>query len=84
MGDGDGRLWFEVCDDGVGFDPTRDGAGHGFVNMGDRLGAFGGELEVNSRPGVGTKVSGTVPVPATHPDLDVVGSGGPATGTPPP
>ncbi len=89
VGDGDGRLWFEVCDDGVGFDPATDGAGHGFVNMRDRLGAFGGELTVSSRPGAGTTVAGTVPVPATpvtHPEPEPVGSGtgGPATGPPPP
>ena len=39
----DTLLGFEVTDDGAGFDPAgaRQG-GHGFVNMTDRLGAFGG------------------------------------------
>ena len=37
-------LGFEVVDDGAGFDPAAaSGDGHGFVNMGDRLGAFGGD-----------------------------------------
>jgi signal transduction histidine kinase len=53
-------LWFEVVDDGVGFD-TAATSGHGFVNMGDRLGAIGGHLSVDSAPGQGTRVSATIP-----------------------
>jgi signal transduction histidine kinase len=53
-------LWFEVRDDGLGFDPTRVG-GHGFVNMQDRLGAIGGRLSVESTPGQGTTVRGSIP-----------------------
>jgi signal transduction histidine kinase len=53
---------FSVADDGVGFDPAGSaGRGHGFVNMGDRLGAIGGTVEVDATPGRGTRVSGTVP-----------------------
>jgi signal transduction histidine kinase len=56
-------LGFEVSDDGVGFDRTADlGHGHGFVNMADRLGAFGGTLAVRSRPGEGTTVRGELPL----------------------
>jgi signal transduction histidine kinase len=56
-------LGFEVSDDGVGFDSTADlGDGHGFVNMADRLGAFGGTLAVRSRPGEGTTVRGELPL----------------------
>jgi signal transduction histidine kinase len=56
-------LGFEVSDDGVGFDRTADlGDGHGFVNMADRLGAFGGTLAVRSRPGEGTTVRGELPL----------------------
>jgi signal transduction histidine kinase len=61
----DGRdvVTFSVADDGAGFDPAGSaGRGHGFVNMGDRLGAIGGTVEVDSAPGRGTRVSGTVPV----------------------
>jgi signal transduction histidine kinase len=39
-----GVLRFEVNDDGPGFDPAAVSGGHGFVNMGDRVGAVGGTL----------------------------------------
>ncbi len=55
-------LEFEVCDDGAGFDPATAGRSHGFVNMRDRLGALGGRLTVDSGPGRGTVVRGTLPV----------------------
>lgn len=59
----DGVLRFEVSDNGAGFDvSTRGTGGAGFVNMGDRLGAIGGTLGVDSAPGKGTKVSGAIPV----------------------
>jgi signal transduction histidine kinase len=57
-----GRLVFEVTDDGRGFDPARKGVGAGFTNMNDRLGAIGGNLRVESSPGAGTKLTGTVPL----------------------
>jgi signal transduction histidine kinase len=58
----EGSLRFEVTDDGVGFDASRHGGqGHGFINMADRLGAFGGTLSVRSAPGEGTTITGTLP-----------------------
>jgi signal transduction histidine kinase len=57
----DGHLSFEVRDDGVGFDDTAS-SGSGLQNMQDRLSAIGGEVEVRSRPGAGTTVSGRVPL----------------------
>jgi signal transduction histidine kinase len=61
-----GALFFEVADDGAGFDPsTRSAPGAGFVNMGDRVGAIGGTFGVQSAPGRGTRVSGRIPVPAS-------------------
>ena len=57
----DGVLRFEVSDDGAGFDTTSaSDEGHGFVNMADRLGAFGGTLTVRSQPAQGTTVTGTL------------------------
>jgi signal transduction histidine kinase len=57
-----GTLQFEVADTGAGFDMGAGGAGAGFVNMGDRLGAIGGSFSVESSVGQGTKVSGRIPV----------------------
>jgi signal transduction histidine kinase len=57
-----GGLLFSVSDDGPGFDPAKVRAGHGFVNMADRLGAFGGTVRWESRPGHGSTISGSVPV----------------------
>jgi signal transduction histidine kinase len=54
---------FEVADDGAGFDSASAAAkGHGFVNMSDRLGAIGGTLRVDSAPGEGTRIRGTIPI----------------------
>jgi signal transduction histidine kinase len=64
--DGD-DLWFEVSDDGAGFDTGNADLSHGFVNMRDRLGAFGGELLVRSSPGDGTTVRGSLPALAAPP-----------------
>jgi len=52
----------ELCDDGVGFDLDTTGLGHGFLNMRDRLGAIGGTLTVESKPGHGTTVRTRIPV----------------------
>jgi signal transduction histidine kinase len=59
---GDGQLAFEVSDDGVGFDPEEISYGTGLQGMADRLEAAGGSLEVESRPGAGTRVEGRVKV----------------------
>jgi signal transduction histidine kinase len=58
----DRALTFAVADDGDGFDPGVAGAGAGFVNMRDRLGAFDGRLSVESAPGQGARIVGTVPL----------------------
>jgi signal transduction histidine kinase len=58
----DGALGFEVADDGPGFDAATAKAGHGFVNMSDRLGAIGGSVDWNSALGDGTRIVGSVPV----------------------
>ncbi|MGH8775562.1 MAG: sensor histidine kinase [Jiangellaceae bacterium] len=62
----DDALTFEVRDDGVGFDSPAAGEGHGFVNMRDRIGAYGGPLSVTSAPGRGTVVRGSLPLPVAE------------------
>ena len=58
----DGRLAFDVTDDGSGFDPGANGHGSGLQGMADRLEALGGRLEVRSAIGHGTMVGGNLPV----------------------
>ena len=60
-----GVLRAEVVDDGRGFDPTACAGGHGLGSMRDRARALGGELELGSAPGGGTRV--VVAVPAAGP-----------------
>jgi signal transduction histidine kinase len=55
-------LRFEVCDDGAGFAPDAVLPGAGLANMRDRLAAVGGVLEINTAPGAGTSIAGTVPL----------------------
>lgn len=52
---------FTITDDGVGFEPETVRRGHGLTNLVDRVDALGGVLEVRSRPGAGTVISGSVP-----------------------
>jgi signal transduction histidine kinase len=58
----DGRLIFEVTDDGVGFEPGTTSYGTGLQGVADRLAAIDGTLEVTSSPGVGTTIVGIVPI----------------------
>ena len=57
-----GPLRFEVRDDGAGFDPSVTSFGTGLQGMTDRLDAIGGAVRVESAPGEGTTVMGTIPV----------------------
>jgi signal transduction histidine kinase len=63
LADGNGRLRFEVTDDGLGFDPSSTGYGTGLQGIADRLAALDGTVEVRSTPGDGTSVLGEIPVP---------------------
>jgi signal transduction histidine kinase len=58
----DGRLVFEIQDDGRGFDAGTTTYGTGVQGMADRLDAIGGKLEIRSVPGEGTLVRGEITV----------------------
>jgi len=59
-GNGDG-LEFSVSDDGAGLPAGEPRLGSGLQGMADRLAAHGGTLDVSSRPGQGTTISGRLP-----------------------
>jgi len=61
----DTELSVSVSDDGCGFDVEHARRGAGLTNMEDRLAALGGSLHLESRPGHGTTLTATVPVPVT-------------------
>jgi len=60
---GDDGARVEVDDDGVGFDTRGAGAaaGYGLAGMRDRVEEIGGEVDVTSAPGRGTRVTVLVP-----------------------
>jgi signal transduction histidine kinase len=60
LGVQDEALTFAVEDDGRGFEPATTGYGTGIQGMADRLDAIGGTLDVQSSPGGGTTVTGSV------------------------
>ncbi len=55
-----GSLEFRVTDDGQGFDTTDIGYGTGLQGVADRLDAIGGVVMIDSAPGAGTTVVGSV------------------------
>jgi signal transduction histidine kinase len=55
-------LEFSVEDDGVGFAPDEASQGYGLSNLRDRVEALGGTFAIESAPGRGTVVRGTVPI----------------------
>ena len=56
-------LYFEIVDDGVGYDvDSAPQAGQGLAKMSDRITALGGTLVVKSTPGRGTTARANIPV----------------------
>lgn len=53
---------FEVEDSGRGFDPFRVERGEGLTNLADRLAVMHGRLSIDSRPGMGTRIRGDIPL----------------------
>jgi signal transduction histidine kinase len=57
----DAAVVFEVADDGDGFAQSQPAEG-GLRRIVDRVGALGGRLEIESEPGRGTRVRGSLPL----------------------
>jgi signal transduction histidine kinase len=64
------QLRVVIADDGRGFAPGSEGNGTarplGLTSMRERVAALGGTFRVESRPGTGTQVTATVPMPRTR------------------
>jgi signal transduction histidine kinase len=56
------RLQIAVEDDGRGFDQDSVAGGRGLTGMRERIELLGGEIEIQSEPGDGTRVSVSVPM----------------------
>jgi signal transduction histidine kinase len=60
----------EIVDDGVGFDTFEhpvggdEMGGYGVLSMAERAELVGGRLNIRSRPGAGTAVTATIPIPS--------------------
>jgi signal transduction histidine kinase len=60
----------EIVDDGVGFDTFENPlggdemGGYGVLSMAERAELVGGRLNIRSRPGAGTAVTATIPLPS--------------------
>jgi signal transduction histidine kinase len=63
LSDTGSALNFTVSDPGTGFAPADTQLGAGIANMRDRIASVGGSLAVDSAPGRGTRVHGSVPNP---------------------
>ncbi|UXA18959.1 GAF domain-containing sensor histidine kinase [Mycobacterium sp. SMC-4] len=69
-GDNGQTARLEIADDGVGFDTfenplgSDEMGGYGLLSMAERAEIVGGRLNIRSRPGAGTTVTATIPVPA--------------------
>ncbi len=60
----------EIVDDGIGFDTferplgSDEMGGYGLLSMAERAEIVGGKLNIRSRPGAGTAVTATIPLPS--------------------
>lgn len=70
LSNGPDLLTVVIADDGQGFDSGRQRNGTarplGLTSMRERVEALGGAFTVTSRPGLGTQVTATIPIPRTR------------------
>jgi signal transduction histidine kinase len=78
-----GRLQMIIADDGQGFDPTAPPEpgrkSFGLASMRERVESLGGQLNIDSRPGSGTRVVVAIPLKASA-EVNSNGSLAPAAG----
>jgi signal transduction histidine kinase len=72
------NLWREgdvvgVCveDQGVGFVPDKKSDGYGLVSVRERLNHLGGSVQIESEPGVGSRIILTGPIARSQPQRDL-------------
>jgi two-component system, NarL family, sensor kinase len=71
---GDEHARLDIIDNGVGFDTFEkplggdEMGGYGLLSMAERAEIVGGRLNIKSRPGSGTAVTATIPLPSTPAD----------------
>jgi len=69
MGD---KLFLSLCDEGMGFDTKRmEKPGLGILSMQGRARLLGGEFEIHSKPGEGTRIEAWVPLQPVADQLNV-------------
>jgi signal transduction histidine kinase len=57
------RVRMEISDDGKGFNPRQEFAGHfGLTSMSERMARLGGTCNIDSEPGAGTRVTVVLPL----------------------
>ncbi|MGB7588550.1 MAG: GAF domain-containing sensor histidine kinase [Solirubrobacterales bacterium] len=66
IGEHDGSLSVRVSDDGRGFDPAAKRRGFGLIGMRERTELAGGDLQIESKPGSGTRVLASIPIDEVH------------------
>jgi signal transduction histidine kinase len=59
---GEKRIDVFVSDDGAGFDPDAEREGFGLTGMRERVELVGGELQIESKPGSGTRITASIPL----------------------
>lgn len=62
VAESEGAIEIGVSDDGNGFDPGAATSGRGITGMRERIELLGGEIEVASTPGDGTRITARVPL----------------------
>ena len=66
------KLFLSLCDEGKGFDANRlETSGLGILSMQGRARLLGGDFEIHSTPGKGTRIEAWVPLQPVADPLNV-------------